>query len=109
MAPDWAVLLVNRAMCQKHRERWDDVESDSRRALTLDPRSMKVHSASLSLPILHELNTACAWVDPIFPDSRGASFDGQFHSMHSLLDEGALCFAGQLPVGPGPQGEGQPC
>ncbi|CAK0784570.1 hypothetical protein CVIRNUC_007774 [Coccomyxa viridis] len=41
MAPDWAVLLVNRAMCQKHRERWDDVESDSRRALTLDPRSMK--------------------------------------------------------------------
>ena len=46
MAPDWAVLLVNRAMCQKHRERWDDVESDSRRALTLDSRSMKVQSHS---------------------------------------------------------------
>ena len=46
MAPDWAVLLVNRAMCQKHRERWDDVESDSRRALTLDSRSMKVQTRS---------------------------------------------------------------
>ena len=46
MAPDWAVLLVNRAMCQKHRERWDDVESDSRKALTLDPRNMKVRSCS---------------------------------------------------------------
>jgi len=42
LAPDWPVLLVNRAMCQKHRGRWGDVESDSRRALDLDSRNMKV-------------------------------------------------------------------
>jgi hypothetical protein len=45
-APDWPVLLVNRAMCQKNRGHWDDVEADSRRALELDSRSMKVGDAS---------------------------------------------------------------
>ena len=42
LAPEWPVLLVNRAMCQKHRGRWDEVESDSRRALELESRNMKV-------------------------------------------------------------------
>ncbi|CAL5229583.1 g12939 [Coccomyxa viridis] len=41
LAPEWPVLLVNRAMCQKHRGRWDEVESDSRRALELESRNMK--------------------------------------------------------------------
>lgn len=40
------MLLVNRAMCQKNRGHWDDVEADSRRALELDSRSMKVGDAS---------------------------------------------------------------
>ena len=101
MAPDWAVLLVNRAMCQKHRERWDDVESDSRKALTLDPRSMKVQSGSPSLPILRRIQNCLYMGKAIFLESS--------HSLHSLLDEEGLCFAGQLPIGPGPQGKGQPC
>ena len=42
LAPDWPVLLVNRAMCHKQRERWEEVESDSRRALELESRNMKV-------------------------------------------------------------------
>ena len=40
------MLLVNRAMCQKNRGHWDNVEADSRRALELDARSMKVGNAS---------------------------------------------------------------
>lgn len=43
LCPDWSVLLINRALCQKHRGRWEEVEGDSRKALDLQPRNMKGH------------------------------------------------------------------
>ncbi|KAK9908088.1 hypothetical protein WJX75_002611 [Coccomyxa subellipsoidea] len=43
MCPDWPVLFINRALCQKQKGDWEAVERDSRRALELQPRLMKGH------------------------------------------------------------------
>lgn len=44
LCPDWAVLLVNRAICHKLRSPacWSAVQQDTERALSLDPSNMKV-------------------------------------------------------------------
>ncbi|EIE21605.1 hypothetical protein COCSUDRAFT_56812 [Coccomyxa subellipsoidea C-169] len=41
LCPDWPVLFINRALCQKQRGDWKAVEIDSRKALELQPRVMK--------------------------------------------------------------------
>lgn len=43
LCPDWSVLLVNRAMCQRKKEVWDLVKQDAEAALSLDSHLMKAH------------------------------------------------------------------
>ncbi|KAK9820923.1 hypothetical protein WJX74_008208 [Apatococcus lobatus] len=43
LCPDWAVLLVNRAQCHRKQREWRQQESDCRRALKIDGKSMKGH------------------------------------------------------------------
>ncbi len=64
LAPDWPVLLVNRALCHKHRGRWDEVESDSRRALELDSRNMKVWKLGAVLADVDLSDVLCALLRP---------------------------------------------
>lgn len=44
LCPEWAVLLVNRAICHKLKSPadWDAVQRDTEKALELDPQNMKV-------------------------------------------------------------------
>lgn len=44
LCPDWAVLLVNRAQCHRKQGEWRQQESDCRRALKIDGKSMKVRT-----------------------------------------------------------------
>jgi hypothetical protein len=57
MCPDWPVLFINRALCQKQKGDWEAVERDSRRALELQPRLMKV-LASVSVLQVVKADTA---------------------------------------------------
>ncbi|KAL3160114.1 hypothetical protein ABBQ32_010891 [Trebouxia sp. C0010 RCD-2024] len=43
LCPDWSVLLVNRAMCQKKKEAWSLVQQDAEAALFMDSKLLKAH------------------------------------------------------------------
>lgn len=43
LCPDWSVLLVNRAMCQKKKEAWNLVLQDAEAAISIDSQLMKAH------------------------------------------------------------------
>jgi len=50
LCPHWPVLFINRALCHKQKGEWEKVERDSRKALDLDSRHMKV-----SLPLHYRI------------------------------------------------------
>ena len=84
------MLLVNRAMCHKNRGHWDDVEADSRRALELDPRSMKVGDASHAYFIGtpdHAMQFSAARRTPLPNQILG-----------DTLEESFPCFGNTLPT-----------
>lgn len=43
LCPDWSVLLVNRAMCQRKKEVWSLVLQDAEAAISIDSHLMKAH------------------------------------------------------------------